>query len=71
MACKSLEEFKAYIESEGFELDEEEAQAFFEEMYAMELSDDELEAVAGGLEWCDCNSDYECEAFHSHRRRKK
>ena len=71
MACKSLDEFKAYVKSEGFDLDEAEAQAIFEEMYATDLSDDELEGVAGGMDWCDCNTGHECTEFHPHRRRKK
>lgn len=71
MACKSIDEFKAFVEDEGFDLDEGEAEAFFEEMYATGLSDDELEAVAGGMDWCDCNTGHECTAFHPHRRRKK
>ena len=71
MACKSLDEFKSYVKGEGFDLDEAEAQAIFEEMYATDLSDDELEGVAGGMDWCDCNTGHECTEFHPHRRRKK
>ena len=71
MVCKSLDEFKSYVKGEGFDLDEAEAQAIFEEMYATDLSDDELEGVAGGMEWCDCNTGHECTDFHPHWRRRK
>jgi len=77
MACKSLEEFKAFVQAEGFDLDENEAQAIFEEMYEMELSDEELEGVAGGASWCDCDGemepcdDYGCpEHISTHRKRR-
>ena len=40
MACKSLDDFHAFIKGEGLDLDEEEAQAIFEEMYEIELSDE-------------------------------
>lgn len=71
MTCKSLDDFKAFVKSEGFDLDDAEAQAIFEEMYAMELTDEELMGVAGGMEWCNCDSGHECTEFHPHRRRKK
>ena len=70
MACKSLDEFQAYVKDEGFDLDETEAQAIFEEMFEMELSDEDLEAVAGGFLWsCEDNV---CTELHDHhwRRRK-
>lgn len=51
MACTSLEEFQAFVKDQGLDLEEDEAQAVFEEMYERELSEDELDAVAGG-EWC-------------------
>mgnify|MGYP002627532854 CR=1 FL=1 len=68
MACKSLEEFQAYVKEQGFDLDEKEAQAIFEEMFAMELSDEELDAVAGG--WDGRCSDNDCVNYTFHRRRK-
>ena len=69
MACKSLDEFQAYVKGEGFDLDEAEAQAFFEEMYAMELSDEELTAVAGGLSWS--LRDDECGKYTRGKSRRK
>ena len=70
MACKSLEEFQAFVKGQGFDLEEDEAQAFFEEMYEMELTDEELEAVAGGNYW-DGTSAEECPDYHDGRRRRK
>ena len=67
MACKSLDDFKAYVKGEGFDLDEKETQAIFEEMYATELSDEELEAVAGGSEWCKENV---CDNYNGSSKRK-
>ncbi len=70
MACKSLDEFKAYVEAEGFDLDEAETQAIFEEMYETELSDAELMGVAGGKKWCGCDGDNECKRYQRGRYRK-
>ena len=70
MACKSLDEFQAFVKTEGFDLNEEEAQAIFEEMYEMELSDEELMGVAGGKQWRDCEGGYVCTTYHPRRQRK-
>ena len=72
MSCKTLDEFQAFIKDQGFDLTEDEAQAFFEEMYATELTEEELDAVAGGG-WCNkCETlectDYVCE---DHLRTRK
>ena len=56
LACKSLEEFQAFVKDQGFDLEEDEAQAYFEEMYEMELTEEELQAVAGGGSWIDAMS---------------
>ena len=52
MVCRPLDEFKAFVKDEGFDLNEAEAQAVFDEMYEMDLSEEELDAVSGGAEWC-------------------
>lgn len=70
MACKSLDDFHAFIKGEGLDLDEEEAQAIFEEMYEIELSDEELEALSGGIVWS-CEGQYECTTFEPRRRHRK
>ena len=74
MSCKSLDEFKAFIKDEGLDVSDEEAQSFFEEMYNMELSDEELEAVASGGWWDECHIFKECKDYQmkvTHRRLKK
>lgn len=48
MACKTLEEFKAFVGAEGLDLDDAETQAAFDEMNGMELSEDDLDNIAGG-----------------------
>lgn len=53
-ACaKSAEELKTLVSENGFELTEEEAQRAFEKIRKMEgeLSDEELEKIAGGITW--------------------
>ena len=59
-ACKSAEELKELAKSEGIELTDEEAEAYFAELNDVRLSDDELDAVSGGKEKCDdyCASDF-------------
>ena len=59
-ACKSAEELQALAKSEGIELTDEEAEAYFAELNNVRVSDDELDAVAGGKEPCDdyCTSDF-------------
>ena len=48
-AAKSAEELLALAKENGIELAEEEAKTCFEQLHAnAEISDDELEAVAGG-----------------------
>ena len=69
LACKSLDEFQSFVKDEGFDLDEAEAQAIFEEMYEMELSDKDLEAVAGGTSW-GCK-EYTCERYRDYRTSRK
>lgn len=71
MTCKSLDEFQTFIKGEGFDLDEAEAQAIFEDMYELELSNEELDAVAGGLPWDmpadDCGKK-KCQTYHKYRK---
>ena len=57
-ACKSAEELQALAKSEGVELTDEEAETYFAELNDVHVSDDELDAVAGGSK--DCNT------FHVH-----
>jgi predicted ribosomally synthesized peptide with nif11-like leader len=48
MQCESPEELKAYAKSEGFNITEEEAKAYFAELEDFELDSDALQKVAGG-----------------------
>ena len=76
LACKSLDEFKEFVKQEGFQLDEKEAQAVFEELYEAGLSDEELDAVAGGTAWHDSEcTENQCLRYgsnrHPHRKNKR
>ena len=48
MQCESPEELRAYAKSEGFDITEEEAKAYFAELEDFELESDALQKVAGG-----------------------
>ena len=56
-ACQSAEELQALAKAEGYELTDEEAEAYFAELNNVHVSDEELDAVAGGK---DCRY-YDCE----------
>ena len=47
-ACKSAEELQALAAAEGIELTADEAEAYFAELNSVHVSDEELDAVAGG-----------------------
>ena len=47
-ACESAEELQSVAKAEGIELTDEEAEAYFAELNDVHVSDDELDAVAGG-----------------------
>ena len=47
-ACKSAKELKELAATEGIELTDEEAEAYFAELNDVHVSDDDLDAVAGG-----------------------
>ena len=48
MQCESPEELRAYAKSEGFDITEEEAKAYFSELEDFELDSETLKNVAGG-----------------------
>ena len=48
MQCESPEELRAYAKSEGFDITEEEAKAYFAELEDIELDNETLKNVAGG-----------------------
>ena len=47
-ACESAAELQALAKSEGIALTDEEAEAYFAELTDVQVSDDELDEVAGG-----------------------
>ena len=56
MACESVEELMELAKSEGVELTKEEADAYMAELDDIELNEEELKKVAGGLSyWGKCS----------------
>ena len=53
-ACKSAEELQTLAKAEGYELTDEEAEAYFTELNDVHVSDDDLDAVAGGKDCTYC-----------------
>jgi len=51
MQCKTAEDLKAFAKTQGIELTNAEAEAYFAEANDMELDDDTLKKVAGGECW--------------------
>ena len=58
-ACESAEELRSLAQAEGIELTDEEAEAYFAELNSVNVSDEELDAVAGGkcITHCTSNDD--------------
>ena len=56
---KSAEEMRAFAKENGIELTEEEAKICYEELTTAAVSDEELEAVAGGIGSIDLLQDLE------------
>ena len=58
MACKTVEELMALAKAEGIELTKEEAEAYMAEMEDVELNEEALKNVAGGVFYmAACNDD--------------
>ena len=58
MACKTVEELMALAKAEGIELTKEEAEAYMAEMEDVELNEEALKNVAGGVCYmAACNDD--------------
>ena len=49
LECETADELVALAKAEGFELTKEEAEAYMAEMDNMELDEDALDNVAGGM----------------------
>ena len=59
MECEDATELMEFAKSEGFEITQEEAEGYLEELADIELDKDNLSDVAGGVCWANCPSD-EC-----------
>ena len=57
MECKTVEELIDLAKAESFELTKDEAEAYFAEMNDIELDEEKLKAVAGGVCWTNCPSE--------------
>ena len=56
MQCQTSEELRAYAKSEGYDITQEEAEAYLEEFSDVELDETSLQHVAGGAYNPDCNN---------------
>ena len=53
LACETAEELMALAKAEGMELTKEEAEAYMAEMEDIELDEETLAKVAGGMDYWD------------------
>lgn len=54
MNCKTVDELLAYAKSEGVELSREQAEEYIAQLGERKLTDDELDQVAGGIDYGRC-----------------
>ena len=52
MQCKTADELIALAKTGGYEITKEEAEAYLAELSDMELDDESLKKVAGGVKFC-------------------
>ena len=52
MECKTADELMALIKAEGYDITKEEAEAYFSEISDMELDNEKLKNIAGGVDIC-------------------
>ena len=57
MSCETAEELMALAKAEGIELTKEEAEAYMAEMEDIELDEETLAKVAGGMDYWDAAAD--------------
>ena len=60
LQCKTADELIALAKSEGCELTKEEAEAYLAEIADVELDEEKLKQVAGGVCWTNCPKENEC-----------
>ena len=53
MECETAEELMEFAKSEGFEITQEEAEGYLEELSDIELDKENLKKVAGGYNICE------------------
>ena len=58
--CKSTEELISFAKSEGIDITKEEAEAYLAELADVELNEDTLKKVAGGICWDNIQNPHEC-----------
>ena len=60
MQCKSAGELIALAKTGGVDLTKEEAEAYLAELADVELDDEKLKQIAGGVCWTNCPKEGEC-----------
>ena len=60
MQCKTAEELIALAKTGGYEITKEEAEAYLAELADVELDEEKLKLVAGGVCWTNCPKEGEC-----------
>ena len=58
MECEDVAELMEFAKSEGFDITQEEAEAYLEELSDIELDTENLGKIAGGGCYPDCPKDY-------------
>ena len=60
MQCKSADELIALAKTGGYEMTKEEAEAYMTELADVELNEETLKKVAGGICWDNIRNPHEC-----------
>ena len=60
MQCKTAEELMALAKAEGIAITKEEAEAYLAELADVELNEETLKKVAGGICWDNIENPHEC-----------
>ena len=60
MQCKTADELMALAKAEGFAITKEEAEAYLVELADVELNEETLKKVAGGICWDNIQNPHEC-----------
>ena len=51
MQCNNANELVELVKSKGYDITQEEAEAYLEQFSSYELTDEELDGISGGQEW--------------------